>query len=95
VGVPHDLLQVAERPAGVEVQRRERVPHRLRAEVAGQVVRQPGLRGEPAHRRLYLLLDQQGHHVRGFVPKTGLDDPEPNPRLGALIRERIMAGASR
>jgi hypothetical protein len=95
------------------------VPRRFRAEVAGQVVRQPGLRGEPAHDPprvgreqpppvpvanstlspwpglgcLYLLLDQQGHHVRGFVPKTGLDDPEPNPRLGALIRERIMAGA--
>lgn len=53
------------------------------------------LTGVRETRRLFLLLDQGGRHVRGFVPKTGLGDPEPNPGLGALIRERIRAGASR
>jgi hypothetical protein len=28
--------------------------------------------------RLFLLLDQGGRHVRGFIPKTALDDPHPN-----------------
>ena len=42
------------------------------------------LTGVRETRRLYLLLDLEGRHVRGFVPKTGLDDPELTPRLGRL-----------
>jgi hypothetical protein len=43
--------------------------------------------------RLFLLLDQENRHVRGFIPKqsTGGLPPEPGP--GDLIRERISAGA--
>jgi hypothetical protein len=52
------------------------------------------LTGVRETRRLYLLLDQKGRHVRGFIPKAGLDDPEPNPELGQLIRERIRSAAS-
>jgi hypothetical protein len=52
------------------------------------------LTGVRETRRLYLLLDQEGRHVRGFVPKTGLDDPEPNPGLGRLLRERIRSAAT-
>ena len=52
VGVPHDLLQVAERPAGVEVQRRERVPHRLRGRGGGAAAGPDscGRTGAAAHR---------------------------------------------
>jgi hypothetical protein len=41
--------------------------------------------------RLFLLLDQDGRHVRGFVPKTEAEGPPPNPGLGELIRARIAA----
>jgi hypothetical protein len=51
------------------------------------------LTGVRETKRLYILLDQGGRHVRGFVPKTGLDGPEPNPRLGQLLRERIRSAA--
>jgi hypothetical protein len=47
--VAHDVLEVAEGAAGVEVQRGERVAHGLGAEAAGQFVRQAGARGEAAH----------------------------------------------
>jgi hypothetical protein len=40
--VPHGALQVAERPSGIEVQRRERMPHRARPQMPGQVGRQAG-----------------------------------------------------
>jgi hypothetical protein len=52
------------------------------------------LTGVRETRRLYLLLDQEGRHVRGFVPKTGLDHPEPDPGLGRLLRERIRSAAT-
>jgi hypothetical protein len=44
--------------------------------------------------RLFLLLDQGGRHVRGFVPKTGLGDCQPDAEIGDLIRERIRSGTS-
>jgi hypothetical protein len=44
--------------------------------------------------RLFLLLDQGGRHVRGFIPKTSLGDPRPNAELGRLIRERIRSRTS-
>jgi hypothetical protein len=52
------------------------------------------LTGVRETRLLYLLLDQEGRHVRGFVPKTGLDDPELSPGLGRLLRERIRSDAT-
>lgn len=42
--------------------------------------------------RLFLLMDQEGRHVRGFVPKAGQGDLPPDPELGTMIRERITAG---
>jgi len=44
--------------------------------------------------RLFLLLDQDGEHVRGFVPKTGVGDVPSGSGLGDLIRARISAAAS-
>src|SRR5260370_1393779 len=44
--------------------------------------------------RLFLLLDQDGRNVRGFIPKAGRDGPQPDAELGSLIRERISAGIS-
>jgi hypothetical protein len=44
--------------------------------------------------RLFLLLDQDGSHVRGFVPKTGAGDRPADSGLGDLIRARIAAAAS-
>jgi hypothetical protein len=44
--------------------------------------------------RLFLLLDQEGRHVRGFIPKTGLGDAPPAGELGRLIRERIRSATS-
>jgi hypothetical protein len=41
--------------------------------------------------RLFLLMDQEGRHVRGFIPKTGQGELPPEPDLGTMIRERIMA----
>jgi Ser/Thr protein kinase RdoA (MazF antagonist) len=49
IGVPHGALEVAERPAGIEVQRREGVSYHARSQVAGQVARQAGPCGEVAH----------------------------------------------
>lgn len=42
--------------------------------------------------RLFLLLDQGGSHVRGFIPKDGPADVPPDVDVGQLIRERISAG---
>src|SRR5215472_5347578 len=39
--------------------------------------------------RLFLLLDQEDRHVRGFIPKTDPDDLPPGTDLGDLIRARI------
>ena len=41
--------------------------------------------------RLFLLLDQEGRNVRGFVPKTGPAGPLTDAELGALIRQRIRS----
>jgi hypothetical protein len=30
--------------------------------------------------------------VRGFIPKTGRGDPQPDAELSSLIRERISSG---
>jgi hypothetical protein len=38
--------------------------------------------------RLFLL-DQEGRHARGFIPKNGLGDPRNSADLGRLLRERI------
>jgi hypothetical protein len=43
--------------------------------------------------RLFLLLDQDGRHVRGFVPKADAEGLPPEPGLGDLIRARITAAA--
>jgi hypothetical protein len=45
--------------------------------------------------RLFLLLDQEGRHVRGFIPKASPGDLPPDAELGDFIRERITAGTSR
>ena len=39
--------------------------------------------------RLFLLLDQGGSHVRGFIPKAALAGLPPEAGIGALIRDRI------
>jgi hypothetical protein len=44
--------------------------------------------------RLFLLLDQEGRNVRGFIPKAGQGGLQPDADLGSLIRERISAGIS-
>jgi len=44
--------------------------------------------------RLFLLMDQEGRTVRGFIPKTGRSEPQPGAGLGSLIRERIRSGIS-
>jgi hypothetical protein len=44
--------------------------------------------------RLFLLLDQDGRHVRGFVPKAGPGALPGDPDLGELMRARIAAAAS-
>lgn len=41
--------------------------------------------------RLFLLLDQEGRTVRGFIPKTGPAGQPADAVLGALIRERIRS----
>jgi hypothetical protein len=50
------------------------------------------LTGVRETRRLFLLLDQQDRHVRGFIPKSGRGDLASDPGLADLIRERISAG---
>ena len=42
--------------------------------------------------RLFLLMDTEGHNVRGFIPKTGRGDVQQDVELGRLIRERISSG---
>ena len=42
--------------------------------------------------RLFLLLGLEGRNVRGFIPKTGLANPQPEGELGQLIGERIRSG---
>ena len=45
--------------------------------------------------RLFLLLDLQDRHVRGFIPKASPGDLPPDAELGDFIRERITAATSR
>jgi hypothetical protein len=42
--------------------------------------------------RLYLLLDQRGRHVRGFIPKHGIDDLVREAEIGRFLRSRIRSG---
>ena len=70
--------------------RRAEVPGQCRDH--GRIRRRPGVRETE---RLFLLLDQEGRHVRGFVPKAGPDDLPPDAELGDLIRAWITAGTSR
>jgi hypothetical protein len=44
--------------------------------------------------RLFLLLDQRGRHVRGFIPKHGIDDPVREAEIGRFLRGRIRSVAS-
>ena len=62
VGVPHGVVQVAGRSAGLQVQHGECVPERAGSEVAGQVGGQPGPGGEAAH---------GAPHVGGEQPSAG------------------------
>jgi hypothetical protein len=52
----------------------------------------PALAGACETERLFLLLDQEGRNVRGFIPKTGRGDLQPDAELHSLIRERISSG---
>jgi hypothetical protein len=52
----------------------------------------PALAGACETGRLFLLLDQEGRNVRGFIPKTGRVDLQPDAELSSLIRERISSG---
>jgi hypothetical protein len=52
----------------------------------------PALAGACETGRLFLLLDQEGRNVRGFIPKTGRGDLQPDAELSSLIRERISSG---
>jgi len=45
--------------------------------------------------RLFLLLDLQDRHVRGFIPKASPEGFPPDVELGDFIRERITARAPR
>ncbi|HKB30716.1 MAG TPA: YcxB family protein [Streptosporangiaceae bacterium] len=44
--------------------------------------------------RLFLLLDQRGRHVRGFIPKRGVGEPARVAELGRFVRGRIRAASS-
>jgi hypothetical protein len=50
------------------------------------------LAGACETKRLFLLLGQEGRNVRGFIPKTGLANLQPEGDLGQLIGERIRSG---
>jgi len=54
----------------------------------------PALAGACETGRLFLLLDQEGRNVRGFIPKGGRGDAQPGAELGSLIREWIRSGIS-
>src|SRR5579862_1044656 len=50
------------------------------------------LTGVRETKRLFLLLDQEGRHVRAFIPKAGLAHLPPEVGIGRLIRDQITAG---
>jgi hypothetical protein len=47
------------------------------------------LTGVRETKRLFLLLDQEGRHVRGFIPKAGLAHLPPEVAIVRLIRDQI------
>ena len=54
----------------------------------------PTLAGVCETERVFLLLDREGRNVRGFIPKSGRGDLQPDAGLSSLIRERISSGIS-
>src|SRR5262249_5573070 len=52
----------------------------------------PALAGACETERLFLLLDQEGRNVRGFIPTTGRGGQQPDAELSRLIRDRISSG---
>ena len=50
------------------------------------------LTGVRETKRLFLLLDQEDRHVRGFIPKAGLAHLPPEVGIVRLIRDQITAG---
>jgi len=50
------------------------------------------LTGVRETKRLFLLLDQEDRHVRGFIPKAGLAHLPPEVGIVRLIRDQIPAG---
>jgi hypothetical protein len=54
----------------------------------------PAMAGAYETERLFLLLDQEGRNVRGFIPKTGQGGPQPDTELSSLIRDRISCAIS-
>jgi YcxB-like protein len=50
------------------------------------------LSGVRETKRLFLLLDQEGRHVRGFIPKAGLAHLPAEVGVVRLIRDQIMTG---
>jgi hypothetical protein len=50
------------------------------------------LTGVRETKRLFLLLDQEGRHVRGFIPKAGLAHLPPEVGVVRLIRDQIVTG---
>jgi hypothetical protein len=52
------------------------------------------LTGVRETKRLFLLLDQEGRHVRGFIPKAALAHLPPEVGIVHLIRDQIMIGKS-
>ena len=50
------------------------------------------LTGVRETKRLFLLLDQEGRHVRAYIPKAGLAHLPPEVGIGRLIRDQITTG---
>jgi hypothetical protein len=61
----------------------------------GRLLAVVGATGARETGRLFLLLDQEDRHVRGFIPKASPGDLPPDAELGGMIREWITAGTSR
>ena len=50
------------------------------------------LTGVRETKRLFLLLDQEDRHVRGFIPKAGMAHLPPEVGIVGLIRDQITTG---
>jgi hypothetical protein len=140
VGVTHDLLEIAQRPAGVlfaallaaaavllrglatrpaaggshhevlvaelaagcglaallvlwSMQRVWRLsPGRQASRGSATFLPWSALTGVRETKRLFLLLDQEDRHVRGFIPKAGLAHLPPEVGIVRLIRDQITTG---